>query len=137
MAHGTLERRRGQRLAGLAMAVVVAAGLVACSDDDSAGGDDPDEGIGEIAESGAARVVAEAIRVTLVEDDGPDTDRRKVEVLQESVDDLPGEPDVSGIADDDGDGLDDDGNVEVRVNDEVACITVSEAGRVDVTGGAC
>jgi hypothetical protein len=135
MAHMTMQRRRGWRLVGVAVALVLVLG--ACGDDDGAGGNDPDDDLAEVAESGAARVIAEAIRVTLVEDDGPDTDRRKVEVLQESVDDLPGEPDVTGIEDDDGDGLDDDGNVEVRVNDEVACISVSEQGRVDVTGGSC
>jgi hypothetical protein len=82
-------------------------------------------------------VVAEALRVVIIADDGPDTDRRKVKVLNESVDDLPGRPEVTGIEDKDGDGLDDDGKVEVHVKSEVACLTVSMAGRVDVTGGAC
>jgi hypothetical protein len=142
-------------LAALLTLVLLVGGAAACSDDDddttqtggSGGsgesgqdddqGDDPDDDVGEVAESAAARGVAEIIRLALFEDDGPDTDRRKVEVLQESVDDIPGSPDVSGIADEDGDGLDDDGNVEVRFNDEVACLTVAEDGEVDVTGGAC
>lgn len=132
---------RSRILAVLALLLLVV-GAAACSDDDSSGsngtrGDDPDDNAGEVAESAAARVVAEALRVVLVEDDGPATDRRKVSVLQESVDDLPGRPDVSGIVDDDGDGLDDDGAVEVHVNSEVACLTVAEDGDVDVTGGAC
>ena len=144
------QNRRLRILAALVALLVVAGSAAACSDDDDDAttqtgatsqddgqGDDPDEGAGEIAESAAARAVAEIIRLALFEDDGPDTDRRKVAVLQESVDDLPGSPDVSGITDDDGDGLDDDGAVEVRVNDEVACLTVAEDGEVDVTGGAC
>ena len=123
--------------AGAALVLVVfLGGLAACGDDDTAG-DDPDNGPGEVAESAAARVVAEALRVVLVEDDGPATDRRKVSVLQETVDDLPGTPDVSGIVDDDGDGLDDDGNVDVHVNGETACLSVADDGDVDVTGGAC
>jgi hypothetical protein len=146
------QSRRPRILAALA-ALLLLVGAAACSDDDDStqtgsgdtggttqddsSGDDPDDDIGEVAESAAARAVAEVIRLALFEDDGPDSDRRKVEVLQESVDDLPGSPDVSGIADDDGDGLDDDGEVEVRVNDEVACLTVAEDGEVDVTGGAC
>ena len=69
-----------------------------------------------MAESAGAGGVAEALRLVLVEDDlGPNQTERDVDVLQESVDDLPGEPEVSGIADDDGDGVDDDGKVEVRV----------------------
>jgi hypothetical protein len=139
------QSHRMRILAALAALLLLVGGAAACSDDDdsttSTGGtgqgDDPDDDVGEVAESAAARAVAEIVRLALFEDDGPDTDRRKVAVLQESVDDLPGSPDVSGITDDDGDGLDDDGNVEVRVNDEVACLTVTEAGEVDVTGGAC
>lgn len=139
------QSHRMRVLATLAALLLLVGGAAACSDDDdsttqtggSGQGDDPDDDVGEVAESAAARAVAEIVRLALFEDDGPDTDRRKVAVLQESVDDLPGSPDVSGITDDDGDGLDDDGAVEVRVNDEVACLTVAEDGEVDVTGGAC
>lgn len=139
------QSHRTRILAALAALLLLVGGAAACSDDDDSTtqtggtgqGDDPDDDVGEVAESAAARAVAEIVRLALFEDDGPDTDRRKVAVLQESVDDLPGSPDVSGITDDDGDGLDDDGAVEVRVNDEVACLTVAEDGEVDVTGGAC
>jgi hypothetical protein len=137
MAQSIVEgRSRRARAAAALVLLFFVAGLTACGDDDSAG-DDADNGPAEVAESAAARVVAEALRVVLVEDDGPATDRRKVDVLQESVDDLPGTPDVSGIVDDDGDGLDDDGNVDVHVNGETACLSVADDGDVDVTGGAC
>jgi len=129
--------RRRLRRAGMALALTgLAAGLtVGCGDD---GGDDPDQSLGEVAESAGARGVAEALRLVLVEDDlGPDQHERDVDVLQESVNDLPGDPEVSGIEDTDGDGRDDDGKVEVHVNSEVACMSIAMDGDVDVTGGAC
>jgi hypothetical protein len=128
--------RRRLRRAGMALAVTgLAAGLtVGCGSD----GDDPDQSLGEKAESAGARSVAEALRLVLVEDDlGPDQHERDVDVLQESVDDLPGDPEVSGIEDADGDGRDDDGKVDVHVNSEVACMTIAMDGDVDVTGGQC
>jgi hypothetical protein len=125
----------------IVLVALVAALVAGCGDDSSggkaSGGDDPDDNAKEVAESAGARVVAEALRVVIWADKGPDTDRRKVDVLNESVADLPGRPEVTGISDDDGDGLDDDGKVEVHVKSEVACLSISEAGRVDVTGGAC
>jgi hypothetical protein len=135
------DRREGRRLwrpvalvalAGLALGLVVG-----CGDDDDQAGDDSDDDLAEVAESAGARAIAEAYRLVLFADDHPDADRRQVAILQESVDDLPGDPDITGITDDDGDGLDDDGKVEVRVNDEVACVSVATDGGVDVTGGAC
>lgn len=126
--------RRARKLASLAVVVTLLAAM-ACSADDA--GDDPDNDLGEKAASAEARTVAEALRVVILADgtDGPD--RRRVDSLQENVDDIPGEPDISGIADDDGDGLDDDGKIEVTVDEEVACLTVAEDGDVDVTGGSC
>jgi hypothetical protein len=137
MAQSIVEgRSRRVRAVAALVLVFFLVGVTACGDDDTAG-DDADNGPAEVAESAAARVVAEALRVVVVEDDGPATDRRKVDVLQESVDDLPGTPDVSGIVDDDGDGLDDDGNVDVHVNGETACLSVADDGDVSVTGGSC
>jgi hypothetical protein len=127
--------RLGRRLASLGVAVALL-GAMACGGDDSTG-DDPDDDLGEQAASAEARAVAEALRVVVLADgtDGPD--RRRVDSLQENADDIPGEPDISGIADEDGDGLDDDGKVEITVDDEVACMTIADDGGVDVTGGAC
>lgn len=123
-------------VAGLALV-----GLGGCGDDgddDAATDDNLDDDVEEVTESAGARAVAEALRGTiLAEDLEQDEDRRQVAVLTESVDDLPGEPEITGIEDRDGDGLDDDGNVGVRVDDEVACLSVAPDGDVDVTGGAC
>jgi hypothetical protein len=136
ITNDSTRRLRLRRAGATLVAAGLAAGLfVGCGDDDT---DDPDQSLGEVAESAGARGVAEALRLALIEDDlGPDQTERDVDVLQESVDDLPGDPDVTGIVDDDGDGRDDDGKVEVHVNSEVACMSVAIDGDVDVTGGAC
>jgi hypothetical protein len=121
---------------GLALVLVTAS----CSDDDSdqTGNDQSNADRAEqLIESAGARGLAEALRLFLLADDAFDEHPREVRVLQENVDDLPGSPEVSGIEDSDGDGLDDDGNLETHLNDEVACVSVSTGGRVDVHGGAC
>jgi hypothetical protein len=128
--------RPARRLAWTGIVVVLLA-AIACSADDDSAGDDPDNDLGEQAASAEARAVAEALRVVILADGSDGPERREVASLQENVDDIPGDPDISGIADDDGDGLDDDGKIEITVDDEVACLTVAEAGDVDVTGGSC
>ena len=126
------------RLVATATLVALAAGLLVGCGDDEQSTDDPDQSPGEILESTGARGVAEAVRVALVEDDlGPDQHERDVDVIEESVEDLPVDPDVEGIVDDDRDGRDDDGKVEVHVNSEAACLTIAMDGDVEVTGGAC
>jgi len=60
-----------------------------------------------------------------------------VVIIEAAVRDLPGDPEVSGIEDADGDGRDDDGNVNVRVDDESACVTVHDNGEVNVSDDAC
>jgi hypothetical protein len=131
-----------RRWSVLAVAALMVGGMVGCGDDDSGRteprGDDPDDNVGEQVESMTARGVAEALRVVMEADDlGPDQNQRDIDVIQESVDDLPGRPDVTGIEDEDGDGRDDDGFVDVHVNDEVACLSIATNGDIDVTGGAC
>jgi len=121
----------------VALAALATGLLVGCGDDESSS-DDPDQSPGELLESTGARGVAEALRIAIVEDDlGPDQHERDVAVLEESIEDLPVNPDVEGIVDDDHDGRDDDGKVEVLVNSEAACVSIAMDGDVDVTGGAC
>jgi hypothetical protein len=129
-------RRRWHRL--LAFPLVLGLVLAACGDDDDTG-DGIDQEIEDAAEGGSARVLAEALRGLLLAEDigGPDVDRRRVDVLLETVDDLPGSPEVTGIEDNDGDGLDDDGRLQAQVDDEVACIAVDDSGDTDVDSGPC
>jgi len=125
------------RLAAPALLALLVGGLSACGDDD---GDDPDDSAAEILDSAAARSLTEVLRALLVVDElGEGEHRRDVAVIQETIDDLPEpfEPDVQGLTDADGDGQDDDGKVEVRVDDEIACLSIAEDDSVDVTGGAC
>jgi hypothetical protein len=132
-------RRSPPRRLGLAVAAAaLATGLLAgCGDDDGAS-DDPDQSPGEILESTGARGLAEAVRIAIVEDDlGPDQNERDVAVIEESIEDLPVDPEVAGIVDDDRDGRDDDGKFELHVNSEAACVAIAVDGDVDVTGGAC
>jgi hypothetical protein len=62
---------------------------------------------------------------------------RHVSVLREAADDVPGDPDVTGIEDGDGDGRDDDGKVELATGDQRACLTVAGNGEVDVSSDPC
>jgi hypothetical protein len=116
-------------------------GAVGCSDDsgDSAldQARDVASDVKENANDTAARAVAEAYRAALKAKGGGQS-LRTVTLLNEAADTLPGSPDISGITDSDGDGLDDDGKVQVKVNSGQACVTVPATGDlVDVNGGAC
>jgi hypothetical protein len=94
----------------------------------------------EKGEEAGARGTAEAYRVSLKAQDADEGSGgiRSVEVLRGAATDLPGDPDITGIADGDGDRRDDDGFVQVKVGDESACVTLPESGDdVDVSGGAC
>jgi hypothetical protein len=62
---------------------------------------------------------------------------RNVSVLNDAVDKVPGSPEITGISDGNGDGKDDDGNVQFTVGDQHACLTVQDNGAVDVTDGTC
>lgn len=134
--------RRGPLRAGrcaVAVAMCLALGLlVGCGDDEPDDGSGAGDDVEEVAESAGARAVAEAVRAALVAEDLDEAEHESdVAVLQEAVEDIPGEPDVTGIEDADGDGRDDDGKVEIHVDSEVACLSVQSSGRVDVTGGEC
>jgi hypothetical protein len=91
------------------------------------------------ADQTAARVAAEALRASLKANDTADEEGiRSVAAIEEATADLPGNPEISGVEDSDGDGLDDDGQVQVTVDDEQACISLPAEGEdTEVTGGAC
>ena len=94
----------------------------------------------EAAEQTGARASAEAFRASLKAQDTDDASGgvRNVAALNEAADDLPGNVDVIGIIDSNGDGIDDDGFVEMQVGDEFACVTLPASGdEIDVNGGRC
>jgi hypothetical protein len=131
---------RYARMGLLALAVV---GLLvggACDDETEDKAEEAVEGAKEKAGEAGARASAEAFRVSLKAQDTDDASGgvRNVEALRSAAEDLPGDPDITGIADADGDGRDDDGYVQADVGDESACVTLPETGDdIDVSGGAC
>lgn len=114
-----------------------------CSSDTADNAEDTVESASEDIEAGAeqatARATAESFRASLkANQDADEQGLRSVEVLQQVADDLPGDPDISGIEDGDGDGMDDDGKVEVTAGDEKACVIIPETGTdTEVTNEAC
>ncbi|HEX6422582.1 MAG TPA: hypothetical protein VFZ79_03840 [Acidimicrobiales bacterium] len=136
---GPRRPRFARRLAVVPLVMAVA--VVGCGDDgdpDDADSDDVVDRAEQVAEDVGAYAVAQSLRASLAGQDlDDDADRRNVDVLEDAVDDLPGDPEVSGIEDTTGDGRDDDGRVAVRVGDEEACLTVGEDGDLDVGDSAC
>ena len=128
---------------GLAVFVTLAlgAGVVACSEDAQQKAEDAleaaKEDVENAADDTAARAQAEVFRTALrAADLDNDDDRRRIEVLEDAADEL-GDDVVVGIEDDDGDGRDDDGLVQVESNDQSACVRIAKDGDVTVTDDPC
>lgn len=98
-------------------------------------GEEIEDAAGTASASAVASSYAAAIRAnSTVDDEGA----RSIVGLQESAADLPGEPEITGIEDTNGDGLDDDGQVSVMVGDQGACLILSETGEeIDINSEAC
>ena len=146
--------RSRSRLLAPAFALTLLLGASACSDDtndkvsdaaDSVGSDVSDAAgdIREDAEDGAgavgARTQAEALRASLKGNDTADAEGvRSVAAINEAAADLPGDVEVTGVDDADGDGLDDDGRVQVDQGDQSACVILPAEGEdTTVENGAC
>jgi hypothetical protein len=105
--------------------------------------DDAEETVEEVEEKAGeagARASAEAFRASLKAQETDDSAGgvRAIEPLRAAAEDVPGDPDITGIADENGDGVDDDGYVQVNVSDQNACVTLPESGdEIDVAGGPC
>ena len=122
----------------LACLLVAASVLVGGACDDDSDGQNVREEVEDAVGGATALAAAESMRAALeAQDLGSGETLRSVSVLQENADDVPGDPEVSGIADADGDGNDDDGQVELKVGDQAACVTVTSQNDVSVDDGAC
>jgi hypothetical protein len=131
---------RYARMSLLALAVVGLLVGSACDDETRDKAEEAVEDAKDKAGEAGARASAEAFRVSLKAQDTDDASGgvRNVEALRSAAEDLPGDPDIIGITDADGDGRDDDGYVQADVGDESACVTLPETGDdIDVSGGAC
>jgi hypothetical protein len=129
-------------IAALAATAFAFSFFAACSEDTQDDIGDAAESVREDVEDAAgsagARGVAVSLQGALEAKDIPQGEsERSVSVLEDVVRDLPGDPDVTGIEDSDGDGEDDDGKVQVNVEDQSACLTIAADGNTEVDGGRC
>lgn len=130
-------------LAALAISAALISGAAACSSDDQQDAKDTATSIrdeaAETADAAGARATAEALRASLKANGTADEEGiRSVDAIEQAAEDLPGDPDITGIDDEDGDGLDDDGKVQVQVDDTYACLSLPESGEdTEVTGERC
>ena len=122
---------------------VVAAGalwLGACGDDSSSrAADEARDAAGDVdsaVDSGLARAQGEIFRQRAQDLVRQGESLDSMSVLQEAARDLPRNPTVTGIADANGDGRDDDGKLEITIDDSHSCVRVSGAD-IDVTSAAC
>jgi hypothetical protein len=131
------------RYARMGLMVLAVVGLMAagaCDDDTRGKAKETVESAKQKAGEAGARAAAEAFRASLKAQDADNATGgvRNAAALQDAAKDLPGDPEITGINDADGDGRDDDGYVQAKVGDENACITLPESGDdIDVSGGAC
>lgn len=94
--------------------------------------------VNDAVDEASARTQAEALRASLEASKEDGENLRSVTLIAASVEDLPGEPNVTGVEDTDGDGLDDDGMVEVELDGGKACVTLeSDGDDSGVTDEAC
>jgi hypothetical protein len=144
-----------RRLAPLAVSLLAFTPLAAgCSSDSKDNAKDTAESVqddaaeraeeagNEIEETGdeaQARAAAEDLRARLkANDTANDEGARSVAAINESLADVAGDPELEGLEDADGDGLDDDGKVQVNIEDSSACLTLPESGEdTTVDGGDC
>lgn len=108
-------------------------------DDAEETAEDVGDEISETADDAQARTQGEALRAAIVASDDADEEGvRSIQVIEDAIDTVPGDTTFTGVEDTTGDGMDDDGLIEVEVNDSFACVELPEDGNdIDVSGGAC
>jgi protein involved in sex pheromone biosynthesis len=135
--------RRVHLMRMFAVLGVVTLMVAGCSEDTKDKAGEVGESLQEDAENNsgklAAYALAETFRSTLKANAaGKEEGLRSMAVLEEVQSDMPGDPEISEIKDDDKDGFDDDGNVLVTARDQVACVVIPETGTdTQVKEGAC
>lgn len=87
----------------------------------------------------AARAGAEALRASLKGNDtANEKGVRSVDAIEQAAKDLPGDVTLEGVEDSTGDGLDDDGKVQINSGDKAACLILPATGEdTKVESGAC
>jgi len=144
-----------RRLAPLLIVLLATAPFIAsCSSDTKENAKDTAESVkedaaenaddagAEIEESGdeaQARAAAEDLRARIKANDTANEEgARSVAAINESLEDVAGDPELEGLEDGDGDGLDDDGKVQINIEESSACLTLPASGEdTTVEGGAC
>lgn len=127
----------------IALLCVAALAVMGCSEETKDKANDLKEsGKKDLEDAGgklAAVTLAETFRTGLKANAAAKEEGlRSMAALEEVQGDIPGSPDISGIEDGNGDGLDDDGKVLVTSNGQSACVTIPETGdNTEVTEGAC
>ena len=113
--------------------------LAACGDDGgvSSTANSVKNGAAAAVNQGAARIQAEALRGLIKEKAGNKSDQYlSMTVLENAVDALPGDPTISGLTDANNDGKDDDGKLDLQLNGEDACVSISGKD-INVESKAC
>jgi hypothetical protein len=134
------QKRRRARRAGIATAAVAALLLSACGDDNADdAADRARDAAGQIddaVDAGIARTQAEILRQRAKDLVRQGESLDSMSVLQEAARDLPRSPTVSGLNDGNGDGRDDDGKLEITIDESHSCVIVA-GGDIDVTSNRC
>ena len=125
---------RGALLGALLALTLLAA---ACGDDSKTATDAIKDSVGSAANTALARTQAETLRASIKAKGDNNADKYlSVTMLTEAIKDLPGNTTVNGLADANGDGKDDDGKMEVVVNDATVCVSISGT-NTTVDDGKC
>jgi hypothetical protein len=112
--------------------------LTACGDDSSAKDKAKDAAseLDSAVDAGIARGQAEIFRQRAKDLVRQGESLDSMSVLQEAARDLPRSPTVTGLGDTNGDGRDDDGKIEIAIDDSYSCVIVSGTD-INVSGSRC
>ena len=129
---------RSFRKGCVAVAAASALWISACGDDSSTADKARDAAreVDDAVDAGIARGQAEILRQRAKDHVRAGETLDSMSVLQEAARDLPRSPTVTGLGDLNGDGRDDDGRLEIAIDDSYACVVIVGSD-IDVTGARC